>query len=340
LKSKLTTLFTSSYFRLGLGVAVSAGSLYLAAREVDLREVWDSLTQVNLMWVTLALVSVATNMLGRTLRWRLLLGDAGCEIPLSKLLVSLLLGMMLNMLLPARVGDVSRAYAVGGLGPGRTYTLGTVALEKILDLFAFAVLFLALLVLMPLPDWVDSSAYTLAALALVFLLLLALLTYQRVRVKSLLERVAQWFPEQMSKWIIERMRLGLASLDVLETRRALIQLAFWSTVVWGTGLLTNHLTLLALQIQLPLTASLLILVVLQFGISIPSVPGRIGVFEYLCVLALSVFGVAQSLGLTYGILLHFLSVFPMILSGPLSVWILGPARGRPNLIEVSEEIKP
>ena len=38
---------------------------------------------------------------------------------------------------------------------------------------------------------------------------------------------------------------------------------------------------------------LLVLVVLQVGITLPSVPGRIGVFEYLCILSLAVFGVAQ-----------------------------------------------
>ena len=45
----------------------------------------------------------------------------------------LLAGQMLNTVFPARLGDLTRAYVLGGKGPGRSFVLGTVVLEKILD---------------------------------------------------------------------------------------------------------------------------------------------------------------------------------------------------------------
>jgi uncharacterized membrane protein YbhN (UPF0104 family) len=80
-----------------------------------------------------------------------------------------------------------------------------------------------------------------------------------------------------------------------------------------------------------LTASLLILIALQAGISIPSVPGRIGIFEYICVLALAVFGVGQSTAFGYGVVLHGLVLLTPILAGLVSLSILGLSNVRAAL---------
>jgi hypothetical protein len=57
-----------------------------------------------------------------------------------------------------------------------------------------------------------------------------------------------------------------------------------------------------------------LLVVLQAGVAVPSTPGKIGVFHYLCMIALSVFGVPATISLAYGLTLHALVV------GGISIW--------------------
>jgi uncharacterized membrane protein YbhN (UPF0104 family) len=80
-------------------------------------------------------------------------------------------------------------------------------------------------------------------------------------------------------------------------------------------------TLLALGIEVPLVmASLFVLVVIHIGLVVPSSPGRIGVFHYLCVLSLSIFGVEGALALAYGFVLHFIVVLPVVLVGLLCLW--------------------
>jgi uncharacterized membrane protein YbhN (UPF0104 family) len=102
-----------------------------------------------------------------------------------------------------------------------------------------------------------------------------------------------------------------------------LRLVLWTTSIWGLAILNNHFTLLALGIHLPITASMLILVGLQAGISLPAIPGTIGLFEYICVLALSLFGIDQSLALSYGILLHAIVLVPSTIAGMISFWVLG-----------------
>jgi uncharacterized membrane protein YbhN (UPF0104 family) len=142
-------------------------------------------------------------------------------------------------------------------------------------------------------------------------------TYNRGFFMRIIERVSSWLPERMQSFAAPRLQGGIASLDILKSNTNLIKLGLWSALVWGTALLNNHLTLLALDIHLPLTASLLILIALQVGISIPSVPGRFGIFEYICVLALGVYGIDQATAFSYGILLHAIIMLPTTMLGLL-----------------------
>jgi glycosyltransferase 2 family protein len=131
----------SGRVRLILGLLLAAVALYLILRDFDYREVWRTLLQADAGLVLLALASVATNVAGKTIRWKVLMGQAGSQVRFSRALSGLLIGQMVNTLLPMRAGDVTRAYVVGGLGPGRTFTLGTIVLEKVIDMLCYTTLF-------------------------------------------------------------------------------------------------------------------------------------------------------------------------------------------------------
>jgi hypothetical protein len=66
--------------------------------------------------------------------------------------------------------------------------------------------------------------------------------------------------------------------------------------------------------------ALFVLVVLQGGVSVPSTPGKIGVFQYLCVFALGVFGVSPAVSFSYGLVLYALVVGTMGIWAALALW--------------------
>jgi uncharacterized membrane protein YbhN (UPF0104 family) len=76
--------------------------------------------------------------------------------------------------------------------------------------------------------------------------------------------------------------------------------------------------------------------VLMAGISLPSAPGRIGIFEYSCILALSIFGIRQAQALSYGILLHAVVLLPTTLLGLLAFLRLGVKYGPQTPLETVE----
>jgi glycosyltransferase 2 family protein len=198
----------------------------------------------------------------------------------------------------------------------------------------FAFLFVLLLALIPLPGWVKDSGWMLVGAAALAGGVTFALTAQRGRflqlVESLIRRVPRLLPEKWQSYVVSRLHNGLDSLDVLQQRWDLVKIALWSTLIWLTAVLTNSFTLMALGIHLDFSASLLVLVGLMIGISVAVVPGRIGVFEWICVLALAIYGVGQAQALSYGLLLHAIVYVPTTLLGVVSFFILSRRQTPPQ----------
>lgn len=312
------------WLQVALGLLVTGLALYLALRQVDLRQVGLVLRQASPFYVVLALLSVVANTLLKALRWKVLLGQAGAGVSLGRILAVILAGQTINAFVPVRLGDLGRAVVVGGMGAGKAYALGTVLLEKALDLAWYGLLIAGLLIWMPLPAWINQSALALAGIALLGLAGAFILAYQARRAIALSERLAVRLPGALSDWLMPRLRAALGGLAVLRRRSDLLWLAFLTTLVWVTAVLNNWLTLRAIGLgDLPLTAAWLLAVALQAGVALPSVAGRLGIFEYICMLSLSIFGVSASPALAYGLLLHAIVAGPATLAGAACIGWLG-----------------
>ncbi len=340
-----TKLFKSPTFRLVVGLVISLALLYLAFRQASWAEVWAVLSQARLGYVAVALLTVLLGFWLKALRWQVMLGLPGADVPFNDLLLSHLSGQMLNALFPLRIGDLSRAVIIGREGPGWAFVLGTVVLEKVVDIIWLALTFLLLIVLIPLPNWVGDFGWVLVgAAALMCAATFALAAY-RQRLLPLAEKLVNRLPagwqrlRRFAAALVGQMRNALASLDVLRQRRDLLLIALWSTLIWMAAVLTNYLTLQALGLDLGLSAALLILVGLMVGISVAAVPGRIGVFEWICVLALAVYGVEQAPALSYGLLLHVIVYAPVILLGVISFFILSRRRSGAGLKQAIADVQ-
>jgi uncharacterized protein (TIRG00374 family) len=325
----------SPYFRFVVGFLLSGLTLYLALRNINYSEVRVAIANADSRFVVLALITVLVTNLAKAYRWRVLLGESGKPVPLFELLKSSMVGQMLNMIYPMRIGDLSRAYVIGGLGPGRIFTLGTIFLEKLLDMFFYSLLFIVLILLIRLPSWVGNSAYILSIIVLLATIAVMILAYHPGFFIRMGERVLGLLPDKISAYTLNRFRSGVASLEILRSSTGLLRLAFWFTIAWVSALLTNVLAMRALHLQLPWTAALLVLIILQIGIAIPSVPGRLGIFEYICILALSAFSVDKTAAFTYGILLHILVMLPTIFFGMLFFVMMGMGKNRAAILRNS-----
>ncbi|MBE0410836.1 MAG: flippase-like domain-containing protein [Anaerolineales bacterium] len=329
-------IFLKHYIRLVLGILITILALYLGLRTTSIGEITAAFSNTNFVFVFLALLSVAVNTLGKMIRWKILMSSRGRSISMGKILASLLVGQMLNTLSFARIGDVSRIYIIGSMGIGKVFTLSTLLVEKLLDTLAYTFLFLVLLLLVRLPDWITQSGYTFLIIGCLLTIILLIAAFRAKWILTVIKALLLLFPEKFQLYFLPRVQTALEGLELLKNIREIWLSSFWSAIIWSAAIITNHLALIAMDIYLPITASIFLLLGLQAGISIPSTPGRIGVFQYICVLVLVFFGISQANAFSYGILLHVLVLFPTTLSGLIIFWILGRSKFRGKPIIVSD----
>jgi glycosyltransferase 2 family protein len=107
-------------------------------------------------------------------------------------------------------------------------------------------------------------------------------------------------------------RDGLASVN---QPRVAARVVGWSVLATLLSAVANDLLFRAFGLPLPFTAALLLLVVLQVGSVPPSLPGRLGVFNYLTVLTLGLYGVDRVPAAAYSLGLYTVAYVPKVLLG-------------------------
>ena len=88
---------------------------------------------MNFAAVAVAIPLVFVELVLRALRWQRLLAPLA-RIPATRTVAYLAIGYFANSMLPARLGDVARAYLAGrSFGISRLAVLGTVVVERLAD---------------------------------------------------------------------------------------------------------------------------------------------------------------------------------------------------------------
>ncbi|MCK5329332.1 MAG: flippase-like domain-containing protein, partial [Candidatus Latescibacteria bacterium] len=100
--------------------------------------------------------------------------------------------------------------------------------------------------------------------------------------------------------------------------------ALLSVLVWACYAGLFFVTLYAFDFvetyHLPWSASLVVLVITTVSIVVPSSPGYVGTYHWLCMVALRLFGVSESPALSFAIVAHAISVLPVSLVGGVLAW--------------------
>ena len=124
-----------------IGLGISALFLWLTLRKVELGAVRDALAQLSLPILSLALVTRGLGFLAMGLRSRATVAPGG-RVSYRTLTLSHLLGYTGNNLLPFRLGEILRVDYLAREGNlSRTFLVGTLAVERLMDSLVLLALF-------------------------------------------------------------------------------------------------------------------------------------------------------------------------------------------------------
>ena len=299
-----------------LGLGLGGFCLWLAFRSVPFDEVGRVLASARLAPLVAGVAAILGATLFRAWRWQLLFPLGDRAVRFRNLWPIIVVGQMVNILVPARAGEVVRLYLIRREEHRAvTETLGTVAVEKALDAVAFLAMLGVLLLWMDLPGGLKQAGTALSVTLGIAALAVGIAAALGDRAVRAIER-SRVLPARFRQPVVRRwlrpLADGFAGRRRVEGLVAALALSFFA---WGAGWLANYSCLVALGIDQAALAALVVLVVLQLGTAVPVSPGGIGVFEYLCVLALGVFAVPRTVAVSYGVVLHAVAYAPPMVLG-------------------------
>jgi len=306
--------FWAKGIKVGAGIAVTALALWLSFRKLDLQAFKEAFIQVNIFWVVLALANVLFVTYALGWRWQILLKPEG-KIPLSSLFRLNIISQYTNIIMPARLGEVVRVYLASRENRVSVgYVMGTVAVEKILDFLVFVVLWISVPAFFAIEKGIKGYM-TVGFFCLLAAVLLVLFIWRPKTFLKGIRLVGQLLPRKWREGFQYFFEKGIEAFVLLKSAKTTAALVAFTLFFVGGQVLTIFFLFKAFCLNLSFWVGLVVLLVIKLGSIPPSAPGKIGIYEYAVILALSAFAVSKSQALSYGIMLHLVAYLPKILLG-------------------------
>ena len=337
-KHKEPLLLRSLRVWIGFGVSLLFIGLFL--RQTNFDEIKDAFAGVN---YALAFASLPVYFAGvwmRTVRWQYLLRPVA-RVSAARLFPVVIIGLMANNLIPARLGELVRAFILGERERvSKATSLGTIAVDRLFDgitlipmlvlvaafvgggeefkadllFFEFNVNFFELGMIMA----------GLFGVALGALFVLAFSEAWRQRLDGLITRLT---PARLQPAIA-----GLAHsfFEGLQSLRSPVDLGVaWamSLASWLLEATMYYMVGVAFDVGVGFEYYLLITAAANLAISVLASQGGIGPFEFVTKQTLISAGVATSTATAYAIGLHALVLLPVILLGLYFLGTMGLSLG-------------
>ncbi len=148
---------------------VSIALIWYLLSTTEFSAVFASLTSASPFWLLLSFVTLILGKIITSYRWQVLLKAQDIDIPLRFLIGSVFVGQFFNSFLPTTIGgDAMRAYDTASMSKDSTKSVVSVFADRLIGVFALALLALLALVLGFISGQ-DVSFYVLPVLLLFFL---------------------------------------------------------------------------------------------------------------------------------------------------------------------------
>lgn len=290
--------------------------LWLAVRNTDFMSIRSSLVSADTKWAFPFLGALFLFYWLKATRWKDLLATK-VQVHSGDLFPSVMIGYAGTAILPMQMGELVRAYIVG-----KKYSLpfalvlSSIGMERIFDLLTILVLLGVVLATgQSSPELLVKAGYVIgvvAILGLVFAIWLAANSDTAIRLARF---VTRWMPQNISEAIIGQLLQMSRGFDSIKRPELVVRIAINSILQWSLMGLCVWFSLLALDLHVPASGVILVLVATIVGISLPTSPGYVGSIQLAFVFALRPFGISASQAVAASVFYHVLAYAAVVVVG-------------------------
>jgi uncharacterized protein (TIRG00374 family) len=285
--------------------------LFRVILNVDFGRAFELMRTANVWMLLAGLAAYYLTFPLRSLRWTLILRRVGTPVGYVAATEILFLSWFVNCIVPAKLGDLYRAYLLrGNFGASISRTVGTIFIERVTDIIVIFALALAA------GFWsfrgrnnpqVDALFLAGFVVAVVLVLLVVALRYLGGHLTRVLpERVAELYA-----------RFHEGSTGAL-TPRVLLPVGAITVVVWLLEGVRVYFVIHALSLtgmQLGISSSVFVALAASLLTAIPLTPAGIGFVQAGIVYALVLYGVTPEAGTAVALTDFVLSTLSVIVIG-------------------------
>jgi glycosyltransferase 2 family protein len=281
------------------GLVASVVFLYFALRGIEFHEIWATLKKTNPALAFVPLIFVACTVCLSSYKWSKI---AGTGVRFREALVAMLIGLFVNNVLPARLGEVAKGYVLSRkTNLSLTYSLASVVLDRFFDLTGLLLLALLFFPRAQLPHAVSRAIYGVISVLVLCILMIILLSRETIanRLTRRLTRIERSFLSGIGRRIIEVQE----NLKRISSPLTIIYLVITAGCAWLCSSVALFSVILDLGIHsVSFKAMPFVTALLAFGVSMPSSPGYVGVYQFVLIYLLSIFGVPKYEGFAISVL--------------------------------------
>lgn len=303
-------------FRLNtlIGFVIAAAIIYVFFTRFNFHDVLDIISRVNLLLVIIAVLVSYGSLPLRGYRWGELLQASGITLPTLELTRMYFLAWFVNSILPARIGDIYRAYILKKHRQvAFSLSLGVIFSEKVFDLAATAILLTigGIFYIHHVTSQDIKSALTKSLIVVVAIVIFFI--------------IFSW----KSGWLQKILPHGLKryyesfTRGVFRSPRKIPAISIESLIIWFSEAARLYLVAWALGFRIDLLMAIFISQAALIIMALPLTPAGLGLVELLMFAVLIPAGFTRDAAAAIVIADRLLSYWLLIISGGIH-YLLSP----------------
>lgn len=310
---------------------LAAALLYFALRGIHWAKLWEILRHAKARYLAFMLATASASYFLRAVRWRVLL-SAERSVSVLSVFWATVAGYLGNSFLPARAGELIRSAMLGrSSGLGTSFVFATALSERLLD--AATLVVVGVVTSSTLSVLSPEMRHALQVFGLVGVIGVVGLVIAP-RLESWISRTLQRLPlpPRVIEKLSDALSRFLSGMRACQKRSQAIQFALLTVIAWLTDAFGASLVAQAIGLSLTIPQALFVLSALGLSSALPSTPGYLGVYQFVSVSVMPLFGYTQEQALAF-ILLAQVNGYVLLLLWALPMFLFGRGKNTGGRVE-------
>ena len=311
--------------------------LWLLFRKTDWVEVGASIGGVTWSYILVSQCFVWGSHFIRTQRWSYIVRSNG-PAPFCHLFSAMMIGFLVNVSFPARLGELVRAYLLSRhASHSMSQSIGSIVLDRLTDLIGLLAILVVVLVgfsgvtsvLIPSSALGNAAPIaitrgvlrpiTISTVALILCVtgLIAGLYWQQDVVLKCIRRALSWISHSLAEKVCNLLGSFVSGLHAFRSPVVIFKSVLFSLLTWGSGVFSLAAIFCAFGIDFPWYCPFLVVATIAAFVTVPIAPGMIGQYHLgvMAGLILAVPDIDLNQVKAVAIVTHALNLLPIGLMG-------------------------